>query len=57
MQLTGIPTFVQYSDSGFGAKISSQLEKAKTAAAAESAAKSFIANAVQNSHSAKGHLL
>lgn len=58
MQLTGIPTLVQYSDSGLGARISSQLEKAKTGAEAESAAKSFIAqSAAQNSHAANGHSL
>ena len=57
MQLTGIPTLVQCSDSGLGARLSSQLEQAKTAAEAESAAKSFITNAAQNSHAANGHSL
>ena len=57
VQLTGIPTLVQYSDSGLGARLSSQLEKAKTAAEAESAANTFITKAAQNSHSTNGHIL
>lgn len=52
MQLTGIPTLIQYSDTGLGARLSIQLEKAKTAAEAESAAKTFMANAAQKSRSA-----
>lgn len=57
IQLTGIPTLVQYSDSGLGARLSSQLEKAKTAAEAESAVKTFITKPAQNSHSTNGHSL
>lgn len=57
IQLTGIPTVIQYSSDGLGARLSSQLEKAKTEAEAESTAQSFIANAAQSSHSTNGHTL
>lgn len=57
IHLTGIPTLIQYSDDGLGARLSSQLEKAKTEAQAESTAESFIANAAQSSHSVNGHTL
>ena len=55
LQLTSIPTLVQYTDNGLGVRLSSQLEKAKTAAEAEAAAKTFIATVAKSNHSMNGH--